>query len=260
MKLMCGDCLTLMQTIPENSIDATITSPPYDDLRTYEGKVKWGEEQWQSALRQLYRITKPGGVVVWIVNDASDNGSETGTSFKQALYAKEVGFNLHDTMIWNKQNGGFRNSKTRYIPSFDYMFVFSKGKPKTTNLLCDRRNKSCGDRTCGSFRKADGTTVRQVRKRVKEFGKRYNIWNISPFFDKRERTSHPAQFPIALARDHILSWTNEGDIVLDPFMGSGTTAIACAETRRHFIGMELNENYVAIAKLRLKDMKGGSNG
>ena len=105
IKLIQGDCLEKMQDIQDSSIDLTVTSPPYDNLRSYNGNnALWGEHVWKAAIKDLYRVTKDGGVVVWVVGDATIKGSETGTSFKQALWAMECGFRLHDTMIYAKNN------------------------------------------------------------------------------------------------------------------------------------------------------------
>jgi site-specific DNA-methyltransferase (adenine-specific) len=152
MELICGDCAEVMAKMPAESVDLTITSPPYDDLRTYNGY----SFDFEKIAKELYRITKPGGVLVWVVGDASVKGSETLTSFKQALYFRELGFNLHDTMIYKKTGIPFP-SKTRYLQCFEYMFVFSKGKPKTINLLDDRPNATAGQtRKSRKYRKKDG--------------------------------------------------------------------------------------------------------
>lgn len=247
-----GDCLALLKDIPDNSIDLTVTSPPYDNLRSYNDNIsQWCFEKFQNIAKELYRVTKQGGVVVWIVNDSTIDGSETGSSFRQALFFKECGFNLHDTMIWQKISP-FQH-KNRYIQCFEYMFVFSKGKPKTANLICDRKNKWAGTQIHGTERQADGQTKAlstvQKSKKVKEYGARYNIWDIAP--NKANKTGHPAVFPEQLASDHIISWSNPGDTILDPFMGSGTTGMACVNTDRNFIGMELDPQYFEIAKERI---------
>lgn len=251
-----GDCLELMNDIPDGSVDLTITSPPYDNLRVYRGNItQWNFDKFKSIAKELYRITSLGGVVVWIVNDATLNGSETGTSFKQALYFKECGFNLHDTMIWYKENCQFPD-KIRYYSSFEYMFVFSKGKPKTTHLLEDRKNKWSGTKVHGTARLKNGDTkphpsVRlKNNRKIKEFGVRYNTWRISP--EKNNKTGHPAVFPVQLVVDHIVTWSREGDTVLDCFMGSGTTGVACVTTGRSFIGMELDPHYFDIASQRIR--------
>lgn len=248
-KLLHGDCLTIIKDMPNESINLTVTSPPYDNLRTYNGNIEqWNFDKFKNIAKEIYRITKQEGIVVWIVNDSTINGSESGTSFKQALYFMECGFNLHDTMIWQKISP-FQH-KNRYIQSFEYMFVFSKGMRKTANLICDRKNKWAGTQIHGTERQSDGTTKnlskKQKSKTVKEYGARLNIWDISP--NKNNKTGHPAVFPLQLVRDHILTWSNEGDLVLDPFMGSGTTGIACLETNRDFIGIEIDEKYFGIAK------------
>ena len=228
-----GDCLELMKDIPDGSIDLTVTSPPYDNLRTYNGNIEqWSFEKFQGIAKELYRVTKQGGVVVWVVGDATVKGSETGTSFKQALYFKDIGFNLHDTMIWEK-DGCVYPETNRYYPIFEYMFILSKGKPKTCNQIIDRKNKNFGqkiDRKRKS-RLADGSFIPTSsfgsNKKTKEFGVRYNIWKYGMGGAKGTKDKiaykHPATFPEQLAQDHIISWSNENDIVLDCFMGSGTT-------------------------------------
>lgn len=193
-----------------------------------------------------------GGVVVWIVSDQTVDGSETGTSFKQALWAKECGFNLHDTMIWEKPNSGAVGSLNRYEQTTEYMFVLSKGKPKSANIICDKPNKRGGEIQHGSIRQADGSTRKTTqygKKKVNEYGRRHNLWMIAPEMSNAKRC-HPAQFPEQLAHDHIVSWSNEGDIVLDPFLGSGTTRIAAYDLNRQFIGFEISEEYFRLQEER----------
>ena len=254
IKLLLGDCLDRMKEIPDGSVDLTVTSPPYDNLRTYNGNNdQWGEHVWKAVLADLYRVTKDGGVVVWVVGDATIKGSETGTSFKQALWAMECGFRLHDTMIWNKQNCASVGSMNRYENTFEYMFVMSKGAPLSVSLIRDRENKYAGDIQHSSIRQPDGS-VRKTsgygKRAISDFGRRRNVWDIFPAKRMSERL-HPAPFPEELARDHITSWSNEGDTVLDPFMGSGTTGVACANTGRDFIGIELDQGYFDIAQKRI---------
>jgi len=240
-----------MSKLDDNSIDLTVTSPPYDDLRNYNGY----SFDFENVAKQLYRITKQGGVVVWVVGDATIKGSETGTSFKQALYFKDLGFNLHDTMIYEKT--GVLPTKNRYIQSFEYMFVFSKGKPKTINLIKDRKNNCAGQSTFGntSFRNKDGSLNVGSKKIVAEFGYRMNIWRITNGygFGQKDKIaySHPATFPESLAQDHILSWSNGNDIILDPFMGSGTVAKMAKINNRNFIGFEISREYCDIIDQRM---------
>jgi len=260
MKLIRGDCLEKMKKIPDKSIDLTVTSPPYDNLRSYNGNNDiWSEGVWKKIISELYRLTKEGGVVVWVVNDATVKGSETGTSFKQALYFKKVGFNLHDTMIWQKISP-FQH-KNRYIQSFEYMFVFSKGMKKEANLIKDRKNKWAGTSIHGTERQKNDETKHlsnvQKSKKVKDFGSRYNIWDIPP--DKNNKTGHPAVFCETIANDHIISWSDEGDVVFDPFMGSGTTGKMAVLNNRNFIGIELDKKYFKIALKRINKAKKISN-
>jgi len=255
INLINGDCLEEMDKMINNNIqvELTVTSPPYDNLRSYEGTCQWNENIWKQVIDRLYKITCNGGCVVWIVNDATIKGSETGTSFKQALYFKEVGFNLHDTMIWNKENCAAIGSLNRYESIFEYMFIFSKGKPKTTNLIMDSLNKRAGEMQHSSIRQKDGTVRKtsQYGKRViANFGRRQNIWKIFPAKSLKERL-HPAPFPEQLANDHILSWSNGNDTIFDPFMGSGTTGKMAKLNNRSFIGIELVKKYFDIAKERI---------
>jgi site-specific DNA-methyltransferase (adenine-specific) len=249
LKLLHGDCLDLMKELDNDSIDLTVTSPPYDNLRTYNGFTF----DFEGIATELYRITKPGGVIVWIVGDATINGSETGTSFKQALYFKDIGFNLHDTMIWNKGTftavGALVN---KYAPVFEYMFILSKGNPKTFNPIKDRPNKSFGEKKRGTFRQKDGTTkpLSSIGKLIAEYGQRFNIWE-QPSEKSKHNRFHPAMFPEQLAHDHITSWSNEGDTVLDCFMGSGTTGKMAKQLNRNFIGMEISQEYLDIATVRI---------
>lgn len=249
------NCLDGLRELPDSVIDLTVTSPPYDSLRTYDRIAPWTFEVFEAIAVQLYRVTKTGGVVVWIVGDETRKGSESGTSFRQALFFKELGFLLHDTMIWEKVST--YQHKNRYIPCFEYMFVFSKDvPPKTANLIRDRKNKYGGTQVHGTQRMQGGAirprSEKQISKKVKEFGARYNIWNMPG--DKANKTGHPAVFPEQLATDHILTWSNPGDIVLDPFLGSGTTALAARNTGRRFLGFEVNPVYFQICKRRLEDV------
>lgn len=246
MKLLNGDSAVILKDIPDCSVDLTVTSPPYDDLREYKGY----SFDFETIAKELFRVTKPGGVVIWIVSDATKSGSETGTSFRQALYFKEIGFNLHDTMIWVKDTLTFPDP-TRYGQTFEYMFVFSKGKPKTFNPIKDKPNKWAGEIVHGTSRGVDGKTFRKSNHHkgvTQEYGVRYNVWNMPG--EKHNDTGHPAVFPVKLAKDHILSWSNKGDTVLDPFMGSGTTGIACADTGRDFIGIEISKDFYELSKRR----------
>lgn len=251
IKLIQGDCLKKMKEIPDKSIDLTVTSPPYDNLRTYGGIIdSWSFEKFQGVAKELYRITKEGGVVVWVVGDATINGSETGTSFQQALFFMEYGFNLNDTMIWRKTNPMPQVKQTRYSQEFEYMFVFSKGKPKTFKPIMIPTK--CGGQTYNSTCKNIGGENGRKQKnfKINSTKTKGNIWDIAI---SQNKTTHPAVFPEQLAQDHILSWSNEGDIVFDPFMGSGTTGKMAILNNRNFIGIELNEDYFKIAEKRIKD-------
>jgi DNA modification methylase len=261
-QIICGDCVEVMKSWPDECIDLTVTSPPYGNLRDYRGYTF----DFESIARELYRITKPGGVVVWVVGDTTVNGSETGTSFRQALYFKDVcGFNLHDTMIYQKDACPFPE-RNRYYQSFEYMFVLSKGKPKTVNLIADKLNRKYGQKVAPSTqRQPDGKTVKSWANKtdptrtVKKYGVRGNVWKYSPGYSKSTKDKyayqHPAMFPEQLAADHIVSWSNPGDIVLDPMCGSGTTCKMALKLGRRFIGIDIAEEYCEISRKRVEAEK-----
>lgn len=253
VELKLGDCREKLREMESDSVDLTVTSPPYDNLRTYEGEVTWNFDVFKEIANELYRVTKPGGVIVWVIGDATIGGSETGSSFRQALYFKEIGFNIHDTMIWNKGSFAFP-SKNCYHQVFEYMFVFSKGVPKTMNFIKDRPNKYICERGA-SGRKRDGTRNTGKSSVREPFGKRFNIWNypIGGGISAKDQIAfeHPAIFPEELAKDHILTWSNPGDTVLDPFMGSCTTGKMSVLTDRNFIGIEKVEKYFDISQRRI---------
>ena len=247
------DCLEFMRQLPDKCVDLVVTSPPYDNLRTYNGFVF----DFENIAKQLYRIIKDGGVVVWVVADATINGSETGTSFKQALFFKECGFNLHDTMIWKKPNA-VPLTHNRYDPCFEYMFIFSKGKPATFNAITEecKYKGQIGKRNLNTKSAIDNmssTRLREEQTIVKSTKYRKNIWEFVVGVEKEEETGkHTAIFPSQLANDHIISWSNPGDIVFDPFMGSGTTAKMALRNGRQFIGTEISAEYVEIANKRIE--------
>lgn len=245
-----------MSRMPDNFLDLTVTSPPYDKLRDYDG-YEWN---FELVAKELYRVTKIGGVVVWIVNDSVMDKSESLTSFKQAIFFREnCGFNLHDTMIYEK-NGSALPDKTRYLQSFEFMFVFSKGTPITVNFLEDRKNRFQERWGKGrAVREKDGSLTERGNYVGKEYGRRYNIWRINSGFGYSTKDEiaydHPAIFPEQLAKDHILSWSNERELVYDPFMGSGTVAKMCILTNRNYVGSEISQKYTELAEKRIKPYK-----
>ena len=250
----CGDNCAIMRQMPDESVDLVVTSPPYDDLRTYGGH-SW---DFEGVARELTRVLKPGGVIVWVVGDKTEDGSESLSSMKQAIHFKETcGLKVWDTMIWHKPNPAPGDGKFRYHQAWEYVFVLAKGKPKTCNMIRDVP-ASMGGRTetIGYDRRHDQANSKTARKPFlrPELGFRSNVWTVakSPAAeDAIAKDGHPAIFPLRLAKDHVASWSNPGDVVLDPFAGSGTTMKAAKELRRHFIGIEINPAYVEICKRRI---------
>ena len=255
-KIYCGNCQEVMASFPDECIDLVVTSPPYDNIRDYKGYV-FGEEVFKEIVRQLYRVVVVGGIVVWIVGDAVIKGGESGTSFRQALGFMDCGFKLHDTMIYEKNTSSFpaRRTGKRYTQIFEYMFVFCKGKIKTGNMICDKPNKWAGHTNWGknTHRGKNGELIATKDiKPVPDFSPRNNIWkyNVGKGFNSKDKESHehPAIFPEKLAEDHILSWSNEGDVVLDCFAGSGTTCKMAKKNGRKYIGIDTSEEYCALAR------------
>lgn len=254
-----GDSAKVLFTLPENSVDLIVTSPPYDAMRDYKGFTF----DFKTIADGMHHVLKEGGVLVWVVNDGVEKGSKTGTCYEQALYFRDHGFVWHDTMIYRKSHSIYP-SKSRYWQVFEYMFVFSKTvKPKTINLIKDRRNKNYGRLLTGEDRQVNGTFNTNRSKRtpvIGTFGVRHNVWDIEIGNNKttkdRVAYKHPAIFPESLARDHIITWSNPGDIVLDPMAGSGTVLKQAKLLGRDYCGIELSQEYIdEIIKPRLAATK-----
>jgi len=252
VNLFNGNCLDVMRdSIASGSIDLVVTSPPYDDMREYQGY----SFDFKPIADQLKRVIKPGGVIVWVVNDATVDGSETGSSFKQALYFKDIGLNLHDTMIYQKIPVPHDPDSNRYWQGFEYMFILSKGKPKTCNYIkipCvgagNRKATDYGTRRTDGTKRLDRYDDNRI---VQDTKVKDNIW----FYDigsHHRVDGHPAQYQLQLASDHIQSWSNEGDLVLDPFMGSGTTGLASQTLKRRFVGIEISKEYFDLCDRRIR--------
>ncbi len=249
-KIYCESNLDTMARMPDNFIDLTVTSPPYDNLREYKGY----SFDFESVAKELFRVTKIGGVVVWVVGDSVIDGSESGTSFKQALCFKEIGFNLHDTMIYQKDVMPFPE-QTRYNQCFEYMFILTKGKPKTFNAIKEKTQGYKPSKT-STTRNGDGETVGLKYEQGKDERSLFNIWKFGCGFNKTTNDEvafeHPAMFPEDLVKKHIYSWSNEGDLIYDPFIGSGTTAKMAHLQNRNWIGSEISPEYVALANKRIQ--------
>lgn len=256
--IKCCDCADGMSSLPDGCVDLTVTSPPYDALRKYDGY----SFDFEAIARELYRVTKDGGVVVWVVGDQTKNGSESGTSFKQALHFMEIGFNLHDTMIYQKS--GLTMNHRRYEQEFEYMFVLSKGKPKTFNPImvpCKYPEKESSRRGQRYSKTPEGMRKARSGKARKPVGKekiKGNVWYYPTGKNHSTKDEiafkNPAIFPERLAYDHIVSWSNEGDLVLDPMCGSGTTLKMAKMAGRHYIGFDCSEEYCEISRIRTENV------
>lgn len=263
-QIICGNCVDVMREMPDDYADLTVTSPPYDGLREYQGYTF----DFAAIAEQLYRVTKKGGVVVWVVGDETKNGSETGTSFKQALGFMDAGFRLFDTMIYEKTGTSFPTNG-KYTQIFEYMFILSKGKPKTFNPICDVAKLWAGSwgkttqrQKDGSLKVSKAANCGAGKEKASEdnpihgYKQRTNIWRVvngKKFAHTDDLAyEHPASFPEVLANDHILTWTNPGDLVLDPMVGSGTTCKMAAKNGRNYIGVDVSADYVDVARRRLE--------
>lgn len=249
-----GDCNVIMKTLEKGSVDLVVTSPPYDDLRNYNNTCSWNFETFEKVALNLYEVLKDGGVIIWVVGDKTENSSESLTSFKQALYFQKIGFNVHDTMIYRKINYMPLNHN-RYEQEFEYMFCFSKGKPKTFNPIkvpC----KYAGQEHWGkmSYYKDDSDELTEVqRKTIADKKLHGNIFEYRiGSTNETSKYKHPAMFPLELAKDMVSSWSNKGDVVMDCFMGAGTTGVACAELEREFIGIDVVPEYCKMARERIR--------
>lgn len=248
-KIYCSNCVDFMlNKMDDESVDLTVTSPPYDNLRDYNGY----SFDYEAIAKALYRVTKQGGVVVWVVGDKIEKGNKTLTSFKHALAFQSIGFNVHDVMIYKKKNTPFMRSNA-YTNCYEYMFVFSKGSPKTFNPLKDKTVRN-GEEMLVHNKKADGVNKKVLGKLNKEKTKT-NIWEyavgLGGTTNDKIAFQHPAVFPEKLAADHILSWSNIGDVVFDPMCGSGTTCKMAFLNKRNYIGCDISQEYVEIANERL---------
>ena len=245
------DAEKALAMMDDECVDMVVTSPPYDNLRKYNGHGGvWNQSKFEAIAKGLYRVLKPGGVIVWVINDKTENGSESGTAFRQALYFMGLGLNLNDTMIWKKTNPMPQVKQPRYNQTFEYMFIFSKGKPKTFNpiMVPCKCAGNIYDSTCKNMGGENGRTHKTFN--INDSKVDSNIWEIAV---AQNKTGHPAVFPIEIPLRHIRTWSNEGDVVLDPFMGSGTTGIAAIELGRRFIGMEIDEEYFNMATKRIQE-------
>lgn len=262
-----GDNIEILKEFPSDVVGLTVTSPPYDKIRNYSDHLDLKQEfngysfNFEPLAQELYRVTKPGRCVVWVVGDmVNAKGSYTGNSFRQALYFKEIGFNIHQTIIYGKNGPSFPASEksTRYSNVFEYMFVLSKGRPEVANLIKDRKNHWAGHTSFGdgSQRGQKDELTKRRQYVINEYGIRFNIWqyNTGKGFSTKDEDAfdHPAIFPEKLAQDHIRSWSNSGDLVLDPFCGSGTTLKMAVLDGREFIGIDVVEKYVQLSSRRVK--------
>lgn len=255
-QLFNDDCVNILKQLPDNALDMVITSPPYDNLRTYNNSSVWNFDIFKIIANELFRTMKDGGVLCWVVNDKMKNGNKTLTSFKQALYFQDIGFNFRDNLIWKKDTFSYVGGiNTSYPDVYENVFIISKNKIKKFYPIKDRKCKYYGVKENYTMHTLpNGDKIKQKKNKTyvyPEYGIRFNVWDINA---EKSKQNHPAVFPLSLPKDLIKSWSNEGDLILDPFMGSGTTGVACKELNRDFIGIEIDKQYFEIAKERIDNV------
>lgn len=258
-KIYNENCIETMNRMSTNSIDMVITSPPYDNLRTYKNSCDWSFDIFKGIANKLFTVIKDGGVIAWVVGDAVIKGSETGTSFKQALYFKEIGFNLHDTMIYQKNNFS-HPERIRYHSVFEYIFILSKGQPRVFNPIKDRKNITAGlagSLGINTYTTQDGSKLVRDKKINSEFGMRHNVWKGKTRGQEEMCVSlkHPAMMPKWLVNDLMISWSNQNDVIYDPFVGSGTVLEIAVINKRNYIGSEIISEYCALSEENIKKIK-----
>lgn len=242
-----ADCIEFMTSMPNECVDLVVTSPPYDNLRNYKGY----SFEFERVAEGLFKVIKEGGVVVWVVGDKI-NGGRSLTSFRQGIFFQEIGFDMHDVMIYQKKNTPFMRSNA-YTNAYEFMFILSKGKPKTFNPLKEKTVRN-GYEMVVFNKGADGINRKNL-KELKTEKTKTNIWKyavgLGGTTSDKIAFQHPATFPEKLAEDHILSWSNEGDLVFDPMCGSGTTCKMAYLNKRKYLGVDISEEYINIARARL---------
>ena len=248
--IVLGDCVEGMRSLPPDLVPCTVASPPYGALRHYHGNHQF---DFEAAAAELWRITRPGGVVCWVVREEVVDGSESGEASEQRLFFRDLGFRLHQTIVMERY-GSRARSPGRYGESLEYAFILAKGKPATVRLLRDRRNKTAGKLVTATHRYPDGS-YRVQRYEVDEWGYRKAVWYFAQGMhvatDPVARL-HQAPMPEAMAEDLILSYSREGDLIFDPFAGVATTAKMALLNHRNYFGYEINAIYHARGEERLR--------
>ena len=249
-QVVCSDNVAVLSSLPAESVDLFVTSPPYDNLRKYGGQP-W---DFKALAGEMTRTLKVGGVIVWNVSDSVVNGSESLTSMRQAIHFHDVlGLRVHDTQIYLK-NSYVPKNHNRYEQAWEYLFVFTKGKPKTFNPILVPCVTAGSRRWRGAEKQNEATySMKRVNKHttVKTHKIHPNVFAYD--VGKNAKTTHNAPFPIELARDAVISWSNVGDFVVDPFVGSGTTVVAAKQLNRHFLGIDIHKPYCAETLRRLTE-------
>lgn len=267
-QIILGHCLEKLKLLPDSSVDLIFTSPPYADNRrkTYNGTPIKNYVEWFLPISQeLFRVLKPHGSFVLNIKERAVNGERQTYVLKLILAMKEQGWLWTEEYIWHKKNSYPGKWPNRFRDAWERCLHFTKGKKfqmyqeavmVPMGKWAEKRlsKLSPEDRTRHESKVSSG-----LGRNVSNWVGREKAYPTNVLYLPTEcsNRNHSAAFPIDLPLWFIRLFTQEGDVVLDPFMGSGTTAIASLQTNRHFIGIELKEEYYrltcqAIAKHREK--------
>ena len=259
-KVYHADCARKLARMETASIDLIVSSPPYCMKRAYEAPtddINTFRQTHMAIFDHLYRVLKPGGSICWQIGYHVSDACVVPLDylvydiFTKHSQVKPIPLILRNRIIWTFGHG--LNSHNRFSGRHETILWFSKGIPKTFNLDEVRvPQKYPGKRAYKGARKGE-LTGNSLGKNPSD------VWDIPNVKANHcEKTEHPCQFPVAIPSRLSRALTTENDCVLDPFMGSGTTGVAAVLTKRNFIGIELNSDYVAIAKERIKQAKQGT--
>lgn len=253
-EIYCIDCVEGMKKIPDNSVDIVVTSPPYDGIRDYNG---FNFDLHETG-RGLIRILKEGGIVAMVIQDQTKNFGKTLTSFKTIIdWCDNIGFKLFECVIYRKHGSEGAWWTNRFRVDHEYMPIFLKGeKPQYFNKENLKVPSIHGGKvmTGSGSRRTDGKTNARVTRPINTMKCRGTIWNYLMAGDKDPiKRQHPAPFPDQIPLDFIECFCPPGGVVLDPFMGSGSTAVAAKKLNRKYIGFDTSEEYIKIAHARLRN-------
>jgi site-specific DNA-methyltransferase (adenine-specific) len=253
-KIICGDAVEELKKIPNNSIDILVTSPPYDGIRKYNGF----NYDLHATGKEIYRVLKDGGVAIMVIQDQTKNFGKTLTSFRTIVdWVDNIGFKLFETVIYRKYGAEGAWWNKRFRVDHEYMPIFLKGeRPQYFNKDPLKIPSKHGGKTMtgGGTRLTNGIRIPTRAITINPMKCRGTIWEYMTAGDgTRLKHKHPATFPDKLPYDFIQCFCPPNGVVLDPFIGSGTTALAAIELDRNYIGIDISKEYCDLARRRIKE-------